>query len=108
MYDCLHHDLSIVCQAQATLGVSYKPINQRLLSDQCILDSECVSLAREESLSCAENTTFGHKKNKIDILSYPPRQRAKQNRNNAFFLQEKESAQDPPLVVAHATKTTQS
>ena len=35
-----HHDLSIVCQAQASLGVSYKKINQRLLSVQRILDSE--------------------------------------------------------------------
>ena len=31
-----HHDLSI---AHASLGVSYKWINQRLLSDQCMLDS---------------------------------------------------------------------
>ena len=38
----LHHDLSIVYQAKATLGVSYKQINQRLLSYQCILDSGCV------------------------------------------------------------------
>ena len=38
----LYHDLSIGCQAQASLGVSQKEINQRLLSDQCMLDSGSV------------------------------------------------------------------
>ena len=39
-------------------------INQRLLSDQCIVDSESVQLAREESLSSSKNNTFGHRKTK--------------------------------------------
>ena len=34
----LYHDLSIVCQAQASLVVSKKEINQILLSDQYILE----------------------------------------------------------------------
>ena len=60
-------------------------------------------LASEESLSCAANTTFRPQKT-ADILNYPQRQRATQNRNNAYLdlLEEKKDPRSTPFVIARS------